>query len=135
MVSKHMFNRYKPDDATTMAKCTSRLLRLRLGPIANPADLFTKIADIQAQYKLANYTIDQPMIVSMVLCAALVQYKSVITALQVSRGNAMTVLDLEDAMDLYHHNVINIGKPTHQRWQTYTGRHETIGDNDGEGAL
>jgi hypothetical protein len=49
MVIKHMFNRYKPDDATAMAECVSRLLRLRLGPTANPANLFTKIADIQAQ--------------------------------------------------------------------------------------
>jgi hypothetical protein len=60
MVIKHMFNRYKPDNAMAMAECASRLLRLRLGPTANPADLFTKIADIHAQYKSANHTIDQP---------------------------------------------------------------------------
>jgi hypothetical protein len=127
MVIKHMFNRYKPDDATAMAECASRLLRLRLGPSANPADLFTKIADIQAQYESANYTIDQPMIVSTVLRAAPIQYKSVITALQVARGNAMTVSDLEDAMDLYHRNVINVAKPT--------GRNETTVGDDGEVAL
>jgi hypothetical protein len=57
------------------------------------------------------------MIVSMVLRAAPVQYKSVISALQVSKGNAMTVSDLEDVMDLYHCNVINVAKPTETRRQ------------------
>jgi hypothetical protein len=68
------------------------------------------------------------MIVSMVLCAAPVQYKSMITALQVPKGNArMTVSDLEDAMDLYHCNVINVTKPT--------GRNKTVGEDEGEVAL
>jgi Zinc knuckle len=127
MVIKHMVNRYKPDNATAMAECASRLMRLRLGPTANPADLFTKIADIQAQYESANYTIDQRMIVSTVLRAAPVQYKSVIPALQVSKGNSMTVSDLEDAMDLYHRNVINVAKPT--------GRNKAVGGDEGKVTL
>jgi hypothetical protein len=36
----------------------------------------------------------------------------VITALQVAQGNAITIDNLEDAMDLYHCNVINEGKGT-----------------------
>jgi Zinc knuckle len=112
LVIKCMFHRYKPDDATAMAECQSKLLKLRLGPTANPGDLFTQIADIQAQYESVNYTIDRPTIVSTVLRAAPQPYKSTITAVQVMRGNQMTMTDLEDAMDLYYRNSINNGKVT-----------------------
>jgi hypothetical protein len=50
--------------------------------------------------------------VSTVLRALPQQYKSEITAVQVAQENLMTVDDLEDAMDLYHRNVINVAKPT-----------------------
>jgi hypothetical protein len=48
---------------------------------------------------------------STVLCALPQQYKSVIMAVRVAQGSLMTVDDLEDAMDLYHQNVINVAKP------------------------
>jgi hypothetical protein len=106
-VIKCMFGRYKPDDTTALAECQARLMRLKLGAKEDPSDLFVNIAEIKAQYESATYTIDHHLIVSTMLCA-----KSVITAVQVVQGNAMTIDDLEDAMDLYHCNVINEGKGT-----------------------
>jgi hypothetical protein len=110
IVIKCMFGHYKLDDATAMVECQSKLMKLRLRLNDNLLDLFLDIADIKAQHKSANYTIDRLTIMLTVLHALPQQYKSVITAVQVAQGNLMTVDDLEDAMDLYHQNVINIAK-------------------------
>jgi hypothetical protein len=110
IVIKCMFRRYKLDDATAMAECQSKLMKLPLGLNDNLSDLFSDIADIKAQY---NWLIAQ--LTSQQLCqqyCVLQQYKSVITAVQVAQGNLMTADDLEDAMDLYHRKIINVAKPT-----------------------
>jgi hypothetical protein len=92
---------------------------LKLGAKADPSNLFVKIAEIKAQYELATYTIDHHLIVSIVLRASLMHYKLVITAVQVAQGNAMTIDNLEDAMDLYHCNVMNEGQGTSHNKLSY----------------
>jgi hypothetical protein len=109
-VIKCMFVLDKLDNAMALAKCQARLMRLKIGAKANPLDLFVKIAEIKAQYKSATYTIDHHLIVSTMLHAAPLHYKLVISAVQVAQGNAMTIDNLEDAMDLYHCILNNKGK-------------------------
>jgi hypothetical protein len=65
MVIKHMFNRYKPDKqcySNGGARAKIVEVPLRLGPTANPADLFTKTADIASgpvQISQQHYLISQ----------------------------------------------------------------------------
>jgi hypothetical protein len=76
IIIKCMFGRYKPDDAMAMAEFQSKVMKLQLRLNDNPSDLFLDIADIKAQYELANYTIDQPTVVSTVLHALPQQYNT-----------------------------------------------------------
>ena len=106
-IIKQMFARYKPEDTTSQAECMDKLMRLKLNPKANPAELFTAIANIQDQYESPTNAISESTLTSTVLRAVPDKYKPVITSLQLVKGNNLSIDDIEEAMELFYRNELN----------------------------
>jgi CO dehydrogenase/acetyl-CoA synthase alpha subunit len=98
---------------TAMADGISTLMALKMAPKSNPSDLFTTVADIQNEHESATNHIAQTTLISSVLRAVPDSYKGVITLLQLQKGNALTVEDIEKGMELMYQNSMNSSdKPT-----------------------
>ena len=106
-VIRQMFARYKPEDRTSMAEGMHKMMNLKLSPKANPADLFTTLANLQDQYDTDVDKFSESTMIASVLRAIPDKYKVVVTSLQIAMGNNLSVESIEDAIILQYRNELN----------------------------
>jgi hypothetical protein len=102
IVVELLFKKYKPVDTISRVEMRQRLNQVSMKNNQDPKVLFDQLASIENAYNTANRQIDQDDLIAVVLDKAPRDYKAVLTSEQRSKGIALTLADLESAMnDLY----------------------------------
>ena len=81
-------------------------MRLQLTKIGiknneNPSSLFEQISAIRNRFQDNSYNISDDELIAATMAAAPDQYHSIVTSTQITKGNALTLQDVEHAMTQY----------------------------------
>ena len=99
LVIKALFKKYQPQDTVTRVELRQMLNKIGMKKNADPATLFEQIASIENRYNTATSQVQQEDLIAVILDAAPMEYKSVLTAEQRVQGTNLTMSDLETVMN------------------------------------
>jgi hypothetical protein len=94
-----MRRKYRPQDLVTRAELRNKLNNLSMADGDDPKILFEEISTIENRYNIGTNRVDEADLIALVMQKAPKMYKSVIAAQELRLGNALTLTDLESAMD------------------------------------
>eukprot|EP00957_Ditylum_brightwellii_P067807 5146976-Ditylum_brightwellii.AAC.1 len=90
--------KYAPKDLVSKIEMKHELNAITMKKVENPAYLFKKISELENCYNTSLFCISLDNQITTVLTKAPVEYSTVLTCEQRSKGRALTMLDLEEAM-------------------------------------
>ena len=93
--------KFKPQDTVSIIELKKSLNQLKLKPGEDPSKLFEDLARLQNRFQSSNYTMDDSEVIATVISAIPAEYTGIITALQVQKGSAMTVDDVETSLKTF----------------------------------
>ncbi len=97
-----MLQRYMPQDTVTRVELRQMLNKVSMKPNDDPRVIFEQISTIENRYTTATQTIEKEDLIAVVLDAAAKDYQAVLTCEQRVRGQSVTLLDLETAMNQHY---------------------------------
>ena len=98
-VTKLLLKRYKQDDAINIIDMTAELGKVKLFDKGDPAVLFEELYMIKNMYTSALNKVKDEQLIPYVLAGSPSRYHSIITNKVRTKGNALTLDDLEDVMN------------------------------------
>ena len=98
-VTKALFKKFKPKDVMSKVEMRTEILQLQMKEDEDPSNLFTAMTSIEVRYNKPMDT-EEKLLVLLKVCPA--KYKTVIRSEQHSKGTALTINDLEEAMGLLY---------------------------------
>ena len=104
LVVAALYNKFRPKDTISRVEMRMKLARLSMKPNEKPSVIFEAISSIKNQFyrTITNdgtkNTIDDEEYLAAAMAAAPDKCKSIVTSVQISKGDAMTLKDLETAM-------------------------------------
>lgn len=97
-----MLQRYMPQDTVTRVELRQMLNKVSMKPNDDPRVIFEQISTIENRYTTATQTIETEDLIAVILDAAAKDYQAVLTCEQRVRGQSVTLLDLETAMNQHY---------------------------------
>ena len=98
MVVELLLKKYQPSDTMTLVE-VNQMLDVKMSSNENPATLFEQVSKIENWYNTPTRKLDEQQLIAVVLKAAAESYQSVLMTVQLTKGNGLTMDDLEDAMN------------------------------------
>ena len=98
-VTKLLLKKYKQDDAINKAEMTKELINVKLDAKTDPGELFEDLYRIKNIYETETNVVEDSTLIPYVLSAVPEKYHAIITSEMRDKGNALTLDDLEDAMN------------------------------------
>ena len=105
LVVAALMKKYRPQDTITRVELRQRLNRVSMKKGQDPATLFEQLSSIENQYTAPGKKIDEGDLIAVIFDAAPAEYHSVLTAEQRLKGDALTLSDLETAMNQHWRQV------------------------------
>jgi hypothetical protein len=99
LVVRALFEKYQPQDTMTRVELRQRLNKISMKKDTDPATLFEQVATIENRYNTATSQVQQEDLIAVILDAAPMEYKSVLTTEQRSKGSNLKLNDLETVMN------------------------------------
>ena len=98
LVVSNLMKRYRPVDTISKVEMRQKLNQITMKRGSNPSLLFEMLASIEDQYLAPGMKLDEADLIAVVLDVAPDEYQSILTAEQSSKGNQLTLMDLEIIM-------------------------------------
>ena len=99
LVIDGLMKKYKPLDTITRVELRQKLNGVAMKKGQDPAVIFKQISSIENQYNAPGKHIEEDDLIAVVLDAASIEYQPVLTSEQRLRGDALTLANLESAMN------------------------------------
>jgi hypothetical protein len=99
MINTALIIKYRPDDIIAAAEARRRLNDVSMKKYDDPAILFEQVAEIEVAYAGTTIKITEHDCIGVVFATAAEKYHSVLTSEQRTKGDGLTMDDLEDAMN------------------------------------
>jgi hypothetical protein len=101
LVMRALEQKYQPEDTITRVEMRQRLSNIKMKRNDDPATLFEQISAIENRFNTHTRHIEEEDLIAVVLDAAPQDYQSLLAAEQRIKGAAITLADLEAAMNQY----------------------------------
>jgi hypothetical protein len=99
MINAALIKKYRPDDIIAAAEARRRLNDVSMKKYDDPAILFEQLAEIEVAYAGTTIKLTEQDCIGVVFATAAEKYHSVLTSEQRTKGDGLTMDDLEDAMN------------------------------------
>ena len=133
-----LFDKFRPKDTISRVELRMQLAKLSMKATDKPSVIFEKISSIKNKFErtltndgTAKAVIDDEEYLAAAMAAAHEKYKAIVTSVQITKGDAMALKDLEKAMNQYY-RVLNGSNNEMQKEETQ-GQEYTMYNADGRG--
>ena len=120
-VVEGLFRKYRPQDTITKVELRQELNKVTMKKNQNPSVLFEQIASIKNRFQQGKNKIAEEDLIAVVLAAAPEAYQSLLTSLQITYGNQITIELIEEVM--------------HKLWRQLNGPKKTNDEESNEMSL
>ena len=117
LVTEGLIRKYRPTDRISGVEAEKELMKLKMVKDEDPDKYFRKLAVLKNRYRSNGNTSDEQKLIAATLAKAPATYGSVLTSVLREKGNALKIIDIQEAMKEHwriRHNLLSEDVEEHE---------------------